>query len=128
MLAVNEMQVLNEGRFATPIVCVIITDTKAQVAISACRNFKRKDPLQYVCWLCGQNRLCCLGAFGQGISILLKVWQCGGMTLPGLLPFQRPLDFGLHGALCGQWVGYRFDASPWVGEGEGIGLGAVVLG
>ena len=30
ILAVNETQVLNEGGFATPVVCVIIADTKAQ--------------------------------------------------------------------------------------------------
>ena len=35
MLAVNEMQVLNEAGFATPVVCVIIADKKAQVALSA---------------------------------------------------------------------------------------------
>ena len=56
-----------------------------------------KDRLAHVCWLCGGNRLHCLGAFGQGISILLKVWQWGGMTLPAAFPFQRPPDFGLHG-------------------------------
>ena len=96
VLVVNEMQVLNEGGFATLVVCVIIADTKAQAALSGCRNFKCEDPLAHVCWLCGGNRLHCLGAFGQGISILLKVWQRGGMTLPAVLPFQRPPDFGLH--------------------------------
>ena len=75
MLAVNEMQVLNEGWFVTPVVCVIIPDTKAQVALSGCRNFK--CPLAHVCWLCGGNRLHYLGAFGQGISILLKVRKRG---------------------------------------------------
>ena len=78
VLAMNEMQVLNEGGFATPVVCVIIADTKAQVALSGCRNFKCNDPLAHVCWLCGGNRLHCFGAFGPGISILLKVWQWGG--------------------------------------------------
>ena len=91
------MQVLNEGGYPTPVTCVIIADTKAQVALSGCRNFKCNDPLSHVCWLCGGNRLHCLGAFGQGNSILLKVWQWGGMTLPAVLPFQRPPDFGLHG-------------------------------
>ena len=52
MLAVNEMQVLNDGGFATPVVCVIIADTKAQVALSRCRNFKCNDPLAHVCWVC----------------------------------------------------------------------------
>ena len=78
VLAVNEMQLLNERGFATPIVCVIIADTKAQVALSGCRNFKCKHPFAHVCWLCGGDRLHCLGALGQGISILLKVWQWGG--------------------------------------------------
>ena len=31
VLVANEMQVLNEGGFAIPVVCVIIADTKAQV-------------------------------------------------------------------------------------------------
>ena len=75
VLAVNEMQVLNEGGFATPVVCVIIVDTKLPSQGVA---FKCKDPLAQVCWLCGGNRLHCLGAFGQGISILLQVWQWGG--------------------------------------------------
>ena len=97
MLALNEMQVLNEGGFATPVVCVIIVDTKAQVAPSGGHNFKCKKRLADMCWLCGGNRLHCLGAVGQGSSILLKVWQWGGMTLPAVLPFQRPPDFGLHG-------------------------------
>ena len=98
VLVVNEMQVLNEGGFATPLVCVIIADTKAQVAVSWCCNFKCKDPLAHMCWLCGGNRLHCLGVFGQEISILLNVWPWGGgMTLPAVLPFQRTSDFGLHG-------------------------------
>ena len=97
VLAVNAMEVLNEGGFATPVVCVMIAHTKAQVALSGCRDFKCNDPLAHVCWLCGGNRLHCLGAFGQGNSILLKVWYWGGMTLPAVLPFQRPPDFGLHG-------------------------------
>ena len=97
MLAVNEKQVLNEKGFPTPVVFVLIVDTKAQVALSGCRNFTCNDPLAHVCWLCGGNRIHCLGAFGQGNSILLKVWQWGGMTLPAVLPFQRPPDFGLHG-------------------------------
>ena len=76
----------------------MIADTKAQVALSRCRNFKCNDPLAHVCWLCVGNCLRCLGAFGQGISILLKVWQWGGgVTLPAVLLFQRPPDFGLHG-------------------------------
>ena len=66
VLAVNEMQVLNEGGFATPVVCVIIADTKAQFALSGCRNFKCKDPLAHVCWLCGGNRFHFVGAFGRG--------------------------------------------------------------
>ena len=98
MLAVNEMQVLNEGGFATTVVCVIIADTKAQVALSGCRNFKCNDPLAHVCWLCGGNPLHRLGAFGQGISILLKVWQWGGGDdIASSPPFLRPPDFGLHG-------------------------------
>ena len=75
VLAVNAMQDLNAGGFPTPVVCVIIADTQAQVALSGCRNFKCNDPLAHVCWLCGGNRLHCLGAFGQGNSTLLKVWQ-----------------------------------------------------
>ena len=97
MLALNAMQVLNEGGYPTPVTCVIIANTKAQVALSGCRNFKCNDPLASGCWLCGGNRLYCLGAFGQGISMLLKVWQWGGMTLPAVVPFQRLPDFGLHG-------------------------------
>ena len=105
----NEMQVFNEGGFATPVVCVIIADSKAQVALSGCCNFKCNDPLAHVCWLCGANRLHCLGALGQGISILPKVWQWGGMTLPPVLPFQRPSNFGLHGVrpflhCAGSWL------------------------
>ena len=65
VLAVNEKQVLNDEGFATPVVCVIIADTKAQVALSGCRNFNCNDPLAPVCWLCGGNRLHCLGAFVQ---------------------------------------------------------------
>ena len=90
VLDVNGMQVLNEGGYPTPVTCVIIADTKAQVALSGCRNFKCNDPLSPLCWHCGGNRLHCLGAFGQGNSIFL-------MTLPAVLPFQRPPDFGLHG-------------------------------
>ena len=97
VLAVNAMQVLNEGGYPTPVACVIIADTKAQVALSGCRNFKCNDPLAPVCWLCEGNRLRCLGAFGQGNSILLKVRQWGRMTLLAVLPFQRPPDFGVHG-------------------------------
>ena len=41
VLAVNEMQVLNNGGFATPVVCVIIADTKAQVALSWCRQCQK---------------------------------------------------------------------------------------
>ena len=91
------MQVLNEGGFATPVVSVITTDTKAQVALSPCPNFKSKYPLADVCWLCGGNRLHCVGVFGQGISILLKVWQWGVMPLPRILPLQRPPNLGLNG-------------------------------
>ena len=97
VLVVNEMQVLKEGGFATPAVCVIIADIKAQIALSGCRKFTCKDPLAHVCSLCGGDNLHCLGAFGQGISILLEVWHWGGMTLPAVLPFKRPPDFGLHG-------------------------------
>ena len=97
VLDVNAMQVLNEGGYPTPVTCVIIADTKVQVALSRCRNFKCNDALAPVCWLCGGKRLHCLCAFGHGISILLKVWQWGGMTLPAVLPFQKPPDFGLHG-------------------------------
>ena len=49
VLAVNEIQVLNEGGFATFVVCAIIANTKAQIALSLCRNFKCKDPLAHVC-------------------------------------------------------------------------------
>ena len=97
VLAVNEMQVLNERGFATHVVCVIIADTKAQVALSGCGNFKCRDPLAHVCWLWGGKRLHCLGESGLAVSILLNVWQWGGMTLPAVLPFQRPPDFALHG-------------------------------
>ena len=97
VLDVNALQVLNEGGYPTTVTCVIIADTKAQVALSGCRNLKCNSPLSPVCWHCGGNRLHCLGAFGQGNSILLKVWQWGGMTLPAVLPFRRPPDFGLHG-------------------------------
>ena len=78
VLHVNAMQVLNEGGYPTPVVCVIIADTKAQVALFGCRNFKCNDPLAPVCWLCGGDRLHCLGAFGQEIAMLLKFWQWGG--------------------------------------------------
>ena len=64
VLAVNEMQFLNEGGFATPLVCVIIADTKAQVALSRCRNFKSQAPLAYVC------------CFGAGTIFI--VWVCFG--------------------------------------------------
>ena len=47
MLAVNEMQVLNEGGFAIPVVIVIIDDTKAQVPLSGYRNYKCIDPLTH---------------------------------------------------------------------------------
>ena len=90
VFVVNEMQVLNEGGFATPVVCVIIANTKAQVALSGWRNFKCKDPLAHVCWLCGGNRLHCLGAIGQGISIVLKVWQWGGDGIANSPPFPKP--------------------------------------
>ena len=53
VLDVNAMQVLNEGGYPTPVTCVIIADTKAQVALSGCRNFKCNDSLAPVCWLCG---------------------------------------------------------------------------
>ena len=49
VLAVNEMQVLNEGGFKTPVVCVIIADTKAKVALSGGCNVKFNDPLAHVC-------------------------------------------------------------------------------
>ena len=65
VVAVNAMLVLNEGGFPTPVVCVIIDDTKAHVALSGCRNFKCNDHLAHVCWLCGGSRLHCLDAFGQ---------------------------------------------------------------
>ena len=57
VLAMNAMQVLNEGGYPTPVAFVIIADTKAQVALSGCRNFKCNDPLAPECWLCGGNRL-----------------------------------------------------------------------
>ena len=49
VFSVTEMQVLNEGGFPTPVVCVIIAETKAQVALSGCRNFRCNDPLAHVC-------------------------------------------------------------------------------
>ena len=49
VLAVNAMQVLIEGGYPTPVPCVIIADTKAQSALSGCRNFKCNDPLAPVC-------------------------------------------------------------------------------
>ena len=55
VFAVNQMQVLNEGGFATPAVCVIMADIKAQGALSRCRGFKCNDPLAHMCWLCGGN-------------------------------------------------------------------------
>ena len=74
LLAVNEMQVLNEGGFATPVVCVIIADTKAQVALSGCRNFKCKDPLAHVWWLCGGTVfIVCGGARGRRRSQALEM-------------------------------------------------------
>ena len=97
VLDVNAMQVLNEGGYPTPVTSVIVADTKAQVALWGRWNFKCNDPLALVCWLCGGNRLHCLGAFGQGNSFSLMVWQWGLMTFPTVLPFQRPPDFGLHG-------------------------------
>ena len=99
VFAVNDMQVLNEGGFATPVVCVIIADTKEQVALSGCRNFKCNDPLAHVCWLCGGDRLHCLGAFGQGISILLKVWQWGGDDIASSLSFPKQ---GVFWGICGE--------------------------
>ena len=110
VLAANEVQVLNEGGFATPVVCVIIADTKVQIALSGCRNFNCNDPLAHVCWLCGGNRLHCLGAFVQGISILLKVWQWGGDDIASSPAFPKTprlwTAWGApFGALCGQWVG-----------------------
>ena len=39
------MQVTDEGGFATSVICVIIADTKAQVALSGCQNFTNKAPL-----------------------------------------------------------------------------------
>ena len=57
--AVNAMQVLNGGGYPTPVVCVIIADIRAQVALSGFRTFKCNDPLAAVCWLCGGNRFHC---------------------------------------------------------------------
>ena len=106
VLDVNAMQVLNEGGYPTPVTCVIIADTKAQVAPSGCRNFKCNDPLAPVCWLCGGNRLHCLGASGQGNSILLRVWQWGGDDIASSPPFPKTprlwTPWGApFGALCG---------------------------
>ena len=78
VLDVNAMQVFNEGGYPTPVTCVIIADTKAQVALSGCRNFKSNDPLAPVCRLCGGNRLHCLGAFRQGNSNLSSGFGKGG--------------------------------------------------
>ena len=110
VLAMNAMEVLNEGGYPTPVVCVIIADIKAPVALSGCRNFKCDDPLAPVCWLCGGNRLHCLGAFGQGNSILLKLWQWGGDDIASSPPFPKTPRLWTprgapFGALCGQWVG-----------------------
>ena len=101
VLALNAMQVLNEGRFPTPVVCVIIAETKAQVVLSGFRNFKCNDPLAHVCWLCGGNGFHCLGAFGEGNSILLNVWQSGGTTLPAVLPSKDPPTLDSMG--CTVW-------------------------
>ena len=65
VLVANEMQVLNAGVFTPPVVCLIIADTKAHSFLSRCRNWKCKDPLAHVYWLCGGNLLHCLGAFGR---------------------------------------------------------------
>ena len=44
VLDVNTMQVIDEGGFATSVICVSVADTKAQVALSGCRNiFFKKD-------------------------------------------------------------------------------------
>ena len=72
MFAVNEMQGLNDGGFATPVVCVIIADTEALVAPSGCHNFKCINPLAHMCWLCGCDRSHCLGLVVQGSSLVLK--------------------------------------------------------
>ena len=42
VLDVNTMQVINEGGFAPSTICVIIADTKVQVALSRCRNLKTR--------------------------------------------------------------------------------------
>ena len=89
VLVVNAMQVLNEGGYPTPVVCMIIAYTKAQVALSGCRNFKCNDLLAPVCSLCGGNRLHCLGAFGHGNSILLKVWPWGGDDIASRSPCSK---------------------------------------
>ena len=47
---VNTMQVVDEGGFAASVVCVIIADNKAQVALSGCRNFKNTAPLTMDTW------------------------------------------------------------------------------
>ena len=91
VFAVNEMQVLNEGGFATPVVCVIIANTKAQVALSGCRNFKCKGTCVQA--LRGElfSLFGCVWAgnlnFAQGLAM-------GGMTLLALLPSKdhRTLD------------------------------------
>ena len=95
MLASNEMQVLNEARFATPVVCVIMPDCKVQVGLSGCRNLKSKDPWDM-----------CAG-FARGtviiawvrlrISILRKVWQWGGDDIARTPSFPKPPNFRLHG-------------------------------
>ena len=109
VLDVNAMLVLNEGGYPTPVACVIIADTKAQVALSGCRNFKCNNPLAPMCWLCGGNRLHCLGAFGQGNSILQGL-AMGGDDIASSPPFPNTprlwTPWGApFGALCGQWVG-----------------------
>ena len=52
VLDVNSMQVLNEGGYPTPVVCVNIADTKAQVALS-----------------------------GVGISSIMILWHAAGFAV-----------------------------------------------
>ena len=110
VLAVNEMQVLNEGGFATPVVCVIIADTKAQSALSGCHNFKCKEPLAYVCWLCGGEPSSLFGCVWAGNLNFARGLAMGGDHIASSPPFPNTprlwTPWGARfGALCGQRVG-----------------------
>ena len=88
---------------------VIVCPHFCPYGASGCGKFKNKAPSAHVCWLCGGNRAQCLGGFGQGNTVLIR-WGAPS------------------GALCRQLVGSGSHPSPWMGKGEGIGLGALILG